>query len=603
MSRQTLTLVESRHDAVLSLTARSVFLCLPSAASLSFPFTGWGYRDTEFRVMPSGDIGLAGHRYSLSGQTMPQLRSWMEARTGIDVKDLTLSQPEPTLCERVVNAAFMREVERDCHHVDVSDRDRLFHAHGHTAQEIFTLRFSSFARVPDCVVYPASQAQVQTIVRLAAQHDVCIIPFGGGTTVSQSLLCPASERRMIVSLDLRLLSAITDVNRHNMTATIGAGAIGRQIEQQLNAQQLTLGHEPDSMEFSSLGGWIATRASGMRRSRYGNIEDIVLRITMVLSDGSLLHKSTASPRMSTGPDLHHIALGSEGTLGVITQAVVKVFARPECSVYGSVVFPSFTAGVEALREIQRQRLCPTSIRLVDNAQFQFGQALKADTGGEWTGEVVERVKRWYVTKHKKFDVNVMVAATLLFEGRKAEVAAQEAKVYAACAQYGGLRAGAENGVRGYFLTYMIAYLRDFGFQYSFIAESFETSCQWDAVNALCEGTKQLIVDSARRLGVSKRPFVSCRVTQSYDSGVCVYFYFGFVWKGLKDPVAVFSQIEHEAREAVLRYGGSLSHHHGVGKLRKDWVERQIGSSGVELLRMMKRGLDPKNVFGSGNLID
>ena len=213
------------------------------------------------------------------------------------------------------------------------------------------------------------------------------------------------------------------------------------------------------------------------------------------------------------------------------------------------------------------------------------------------------VKKWYVTRHLRFDVNEMVAATLVFEGRKDETAAQERAVYAILAKHGGVKAGAENGVRGYFLTYMIAYLRDFGFRYSFIAESFETSCPWDAILPLCEGTKAAISLTAKRLGVKKEPFVSCRVTQLYDSGVCVYFYFGFVWTGLADPVAAFAQIEHEARESILKHGGSLSHHHGVGKLRKEWMVRTVGESGVDVLKALKRGMDPKNVFGASNLID
>ena len=323
---------------------------------------------------------------------MPHLRAWMEARTGIDVMAVSPSQAEPQCPPPVVNEGFMAAIQSECHHVDQSDRDRLFHAHGHTAQEVFTLRFGQFQRVPDVVVYPSNQAQVQAIVRAAAQHEVCVIPYGGGTTVSQALLCPVNERRMICSLDLHLLSSILSINRNNMTAVIQAGAIGKDVEKALNAANLTLGHEPDSMEFSSLGGWIATRASGMRKNRYGNIEDIVQSITMVTADGRLLEKSVVVPRISTGPDVHQVILGSEGTLGVITQATVRVCEKAESVVYGSCIFPSYSAGVAALKEVQRLRLTPVSIRLVDNNQFQFGQALKVDNG-DWKGDVMDKVKK------------------------------------------------------------------------------------------------------------------------------------------------------------------------------------------------------------------
>jgi alkyldihydroxyacetonephosphate synthase len=137
----------------------------------------------------------------------------------------------------------------------------------------------------------------------------------------------------------------------------------------------------------------------------------------------------------------------------------------------------------------------------------------------------------------------------------------------------------------------------------FIAESFETSCPHEHVLALCDGVKKGIVASAKRNGVSRPPFMSCRVTQLYDTGVCIYFYFGFVWHGLKDPVAVFNAIEHDAREDILRYGGSLSHHHGVGKLRKHWMERTVSPTGIQALQGVKKALDPKNIFGNQNLID
>ena len=580
-----------------------------SASHANRHWNGWGFRDTEFTLTSSGDIALAGNRYAYSGRVMPHLRSWMEAKTGIDVQAASTSQREPVAPKPVVNEAFLRAVVAGCcHHIDTSDRDRLFHAHGHTAQEVYTLRFGMFARVPDVVVYPSTVEHVQSIMRLASEHSVCVIPYGGGTSVTQSLVCPSDESRTIVSLDMRLLCAITHIDRSNMTARIQAGAIGKAIEATLNSAGLTLGHEPDSMEFSSMGGWVATRASGMRKNRYGNIEDIVQRIQMVRADGVVVEKPTIAPRVSIGPDIHHLMLGSEGTLGVVTEVTVRIAARPECTVYGSVVFPSFQHGVNACRDIQRAHVTPTSFRLVDNNQFQFGQALKPanDTVSpiaDFSADMQERLKRWYVTRHLRFDVNTMVAATIVFEGTKAEVADQQRRVYAVCAQHGGVKAGADNGVRGYFLTYMIAYLRDFGFNYSFIAESFETSVPWSNVTQLCEQTKLTIINGCKSLGVTKPPFVSCRVTQLYDTGVCVYFYFGFVWSGLSDPVHVFETVEKMARDTVMVCGGSLSHHHGVGKLRKNYMVQSIGDSGMDVLKMVKKGMDPNNVLGSRNLID
>eukprot|EP00455_Lapot_gusevi_P019918 TRINITY_DN2118_c0_g1_i4.p1 TRINITY_DN2118_c0_g1~~TRINITY_DN2118_c0_g1_i4.p1 ORF type:complete len:219 (+),score=106.68 TRINITY_DN2118_c0_g1_i4:69-659(+) len=196
----------------------------------------------------------------------------------------------------------------------------------------------------------------------------------------------------------------------------------------------------------------------------------------------------------------------------------------------------------------------------------------------------------------------MTAVTLMFEGTAEQVAAQEKTVYSTAAKYGGKKAGSENGLRGYFLTFMIAYLRDFGFKYYFMAESFETSVPYDKVLELCDRVKARIRASAAAKGVPGTPFVSCRVTQLYDTGACVYFYFGFLFRGLKDPVKVFSEVEHEAREEIMRCGGSLSHHHGVGKLRKEFMSQTVGETGLHMLRGIKQTIDPQNIFGNGNLL-
>jgi alkyldihydroxyacetonephosphate synthase len=338
----------------------------------------------------------------------------------------------------------------------------------------------------------------------------------------------------------------------------------------------------------------------MRKNRYGNIEDIVVQIKFVTARGTL-EKSVAVPRISTGPDIHEIILGSEGILGVVTEVVVKVRPQSEFTMYGSMIFPDFESGVACLHEIGLRRLQPVSIRLVDNRQFQFGQVLKPEVK-DWKEKLINKAKKWYVTKHLQFDPDNMVAATLLFEGKKNEVLAHEKVIYNIASKYGGMKAGEENGIRGYFLTYMIAYLRDFGFQYQFIAESFETSVPYENVLVLCQNVKNRITMDCEEAGVVNPPLVSCRVTQLYDTGACVYFYFGFVWTGLKDPLGTFSRIEHNARDEILKMGGSLSHHHGVGKHRSSWLGDAISEPGMIVLEGIKRTLDPTNVFGAGNLI-
>lgn len=564
-------------------------------------WNGWGYKDTMFELNEAGQVCLKGNRYLFSGQNFPDLKNFFIKNVGLDISVTSKSQEMPPLPSAVTNEPFLAAIKQHYKKIATSDVERCFHSHGHTAQEVYTLRMQTFPRYVDLVVWPGSHADVEVIVEAANVHNVVLIPFGGGTSVTQALLCPANEKRMIVSVDMHMMNNIKWINRKNMVACIEAGAVGKDLEEQLKKFALCLGHEPDSAEFSTLGGWIATRASGMRKNKYGNIEDIALKIKTVTSLGTV-EKGCLAPRVSVGPDLHEMVLGSEGTLGIVTEVVCKVRHIPTNTRYGSILFPDFENGVACMHEIAMLRAAPVSIRLVDNMQFQFGQALKPEVH-DWKEQMMDKAKKWYVTKHKKFDPEHMTAATLLLEGSPEEIKQQEKTIYTIAAKYGGLKAGETNGIRGYFLTYMIAYLRDFGFDYQFMAESFETSVPWDHVYAVCQNVKNRIREDAKEQGIKFPPFVSCRVTQTYDNGACIYFYFGFLWTGLANPTNTFDIIEHNAREEILKLGGSLSHHHGVGKLRKAFMSDSVSPTGLKILQQLKQAVDPKNIFANGNLVD
>uniref|UniRef100_A0A8B9S054 Alkylglycerone-phosphate synthase n=1 Tax=Accipiter nisus TaxID=211598 RepID=A0A8B9S054_9AVES len=344
---------------------------------------------------------------------------------------------------------------------------------------------------------------VVKIVELACKHNLCIIPFGGGTSVSSALECPEEEKRTIVSLDTSQMNRILWIDEKNLTACVEAGIVGQDLEKQLAESGFCTGHEPDSMEFSSLGGWVATRASGMKKNIYGNIEDLVIHIKMVTPRG-IVEKNCQVPRMSTGPDIHHFIMGSEGTLGVVTEVTIKIRPVPEYQKYGSVVFPNFERGVACLREVAKQRCAPASIRLVDNAQFQFGHALKPQVASIFTS-FLDGLKKFYITKFKGFDPNILCVATLLFEGDREKVLQHEKQVYDIATKFGGLAAGEDNGQRGYMLTFVIAYIRDLGLDYYVIGESFETSVPWDRVLDLCRNVKERIVRECKEKGVQFAP--------------------------------------------------------------------------------------------------
>jgi alkyldihydroxyacetonephosphate synthase len=422
-----------------------------------------------------------------------------------------------------------------------------------------------------------------------------LVPYGGGTNVTEALRCLPDEERPIVAVDMGRMNRIEWIDPVDRMACIQAGATGRHLQAQLAEHGFTMGHEPDSLEFSTLGGWIATNASGMKKNRYGNIEDLVLDVTVATPAG-LLSRAQVVPRESVGIDPRLWMIGSEGTLGIITSAVVKLFPLPQEQRYGSLLFRSFEEGLSFMYALAQQDRPPASVRLMDNLQFQFGQALKPVTGG--AKKLKSRAEKWLVTGPLGFDPDRMVAITLVFEGTREEVVRQERDVYRLAKRHGGFRGGAENGRRGYLLTFGIAYIRDFVLQHGIVGESFETSVPWSRAAALIERVNARVLTAHRARGLPGKPFFSCRVTQLYETGCCIYFYMAFYGGGVPDAVGVYHEIEMEARAEVLSAGGSISHHHGVGKLRLPFVPDIMSPAGIEWRARLKAALDPDGVFAA-----
>ena len=215
-------------------------------------------------------------------------------------------------------------------------------------------------------------------------------------------------------------------------------------------------------------------------------------------------------------------------------------------------------------------------------------------------DLKSKAEKFFVTRVKRFEPDKMVACTLVFEGPRAQVEQQQRDLYRIAARHGGMKAGAENGRRGYQLTFIIAYIRDFLMNYYIIAESFETSVPWSHALSLCENVKRRLTDEYKRRGLPGKPFVTSRITQVYPTGVCIYFYFGFYYKGIPNPHEAYLELENIARDEILKSGGSLSHHHGVGKLRREFLPRIMSETALQWKRELKKTLDPTNVFGAGN---
>ena len=266
--------------------------------------------------------------------------------------------------------------------------------------------------------------------------------------------------------------------------------------------------------------------------------------------------------------------------------------------YDAILFPTFERGFAFLHDLMRSGAVPASVRLVDNLQFQLSQMLKPKAVG--LQAAMRKAERLFVTSVKGFDTLTMVACTLVYEGSRQQVAVEEAEVRRLMKRHGGMRAGAENGKKGYQLTFGIAYFRDFIMNHYILGESFETSVSWSQALTLCANVKRRLADEFTARNLPGTPFVTARITQLYDTGVAVYFYLGFYHKGVEHPEAVYAELEHAARDEILRCGGSLSHHHGIGKIRRDYLPRIFSPATRAWAADMKRAIDPANTFGIAN---
>ena len=309
----------SKRSQISSLhrSARIVPLPPPAQAADAESKHVWGFADTRFAINERGAVEMTGTRYAMSGQELPSLLPWMEKVIELNIDPTDQRPPRfPTSVPKPKShPAFVRALKRKVGTDQFSQDpwERLRHGHGHTQAEMYALKNGGLSRVPDAVLHPRSEADVAALMTLAKKHNVCVVPFGGGTNVTEALKCPEEERRFIISVDMKGMNQILWIDPVNHLACIEAGAVGRNIMAQLADYGFTMGHEPDSVEFSTLGGWVATHASGMKKNKYGNIEDILVDVTVFTTEGKIAREGT-NPRESVGLDPRKIYFGFRGSL-------------------------------------------------------------------------------------------------------------------------------------------------------------------------------------------------------------------------------------------------------------------------------------------------
>ena len=564
----------------------------------------WGYKDSGFKINTDKSVTFTGKRYPICGKRLYNFIPFVEEILGVEfaLEPKIKEVEKKHVSDPNINEPFMGDLKKsfDADRFSGEHNERLLHSHGqHSTDEVYKVLYKRLDRFTDLVFYIESEEETVKLIDLAEKHNVCLIPYGGGTNVTNALRPPIEEKRMVVSVDTRRMAAVESIDEHNLMVTVGAGITGKVLEQELNKRGFTVGHEPDSYEFSTVGGWISTNAAGMKKHKYGNIEDIVQNLRMVTPKGVINQKKPLT-RSSFGIKAQNILFGSEGNLGIITSATLKVHRLPESSAYESIIFKDWDTGVRFMYDLFHSNMVPASARLADNLQIRLGNALKENKKG--LSKVLDDFKKYILFNVKGVNPKKFTAAVFKIEGSNAEVENQRENLRTLSKKHGGILAGESTGKSGYLATMVIAYIRELIFTQNVLGETMETAVPWSKINQVKSEAHKLIVQLHKENKLPGKPFFTSRISKIYHTGVCMYNTIAMSFEGIENPEDVFTSIEHKMRENFILNGGSISHHHGVGKLRKEFMKDTVSESSIEMVRGIKQTQDPKNIFGVKNNI-
>ena len=564
----------------------------------------WGFKDSSFIINDDNTVTFTGKRYEgISGERLPYLIPFVTKVLNTDIKKEPYFKEieKKYVTERKINQDFVNDIKSffNDDQISFSDEERVLHSHGQNSpDEVFKVLYDKLEKFTDIVVYVENEEDVINLIEKAKKHNVCLVPYGGGTNVTNALQLPEDEERMIVSVDTRRLNKIISIDTKNLLIEVEAGITGKRLEEELQKKGFTVGHQPDSIELSTLGGWISTNAAGMKKNKYGNIEDIVQNVVMVTPNGTI-NQIKPLVRSSIGIKTQNLLFGSEGNIGIITKAVLKIHKLPECSDYESVVLKDWDTGLDFMYELAHSSSVPASARMLDSLHYQFGSALKPEKNN--IGKLKSKIQK-LVFKMKDFSTDDFVAAVFKLEGSYSEVEYQRKNIKRLAKKYNGLLGGSKEGKVGYNITMVIAYIREFFVPQGILGETLETAVPWSKVNQVKDEANKLLTELHKKYDLPGKPFFCSRISKVYHTGICMYNTMGINVRGIKNPEKVFSDIEHKIRECFIKNGGSISHHHGVGKLRKDFMPETISPGSIDVIQGIKKSQDPNNIFGISNNI-
>ena len=524
--------------------------------------------------------GFAGESFPPS----PALLEWLGARLG-DTEPFTAFDP---LGYQAPDPAGLPDL--GCRASQAS-LDRLAYSRGRGFPDLVRLRSGTVNHLPDAVAMPADASELEALLAVGASHDLQLIPWGGGTSVTGGVNPPAGSSP-VVTVDLARLSGLEAFDRASGLATFGAGTRGPELEVALADRGMTLGHFPQSWELSTLGGWIATRSAGQESLGYGRIEALVAGLDLVAPGGRL--EVPALPASAAGPDLRQLVLGSEGRFGVITRATVRVRPLPEDQRVEAILLPSWQGGVEASRELVQAGVPLALLRLSDATETQVAMMVGlADHAG------ASLLRGWLRLRGIKDHGCLMLLGA---SGDRDTVAAAFEDSKARLRRHGTVWLGRKPGNKWLADRFRHPYLRDGLFDAGYATETLETAAPWSKLDALYQA-----VSSALHVPIAdgERPSpVLCHLSHPYRDGASLYFTFFF--RCPRDPeeaIHRWAEVKRRATEAIAEAGGTLSHHHGIGAWHAPWYAREAGDAGWRALRRIAEELDPQGVLNPHVLLD
>lgn len=516
------------------------------------PWWGWG----PARALPDDVRTLLRETLGASGAARPRV-----AESEVRMREPALPDAARTAFTAAVGAANVRD-----------DRaTRLRHAGGKSTTDLLARRAGQADDAPDAVLRPGDHDEVRAVLDAAARHAVAVVPFGGGTSVVGGVEPLRGRFGAVVALDLARLDALLAVDPVDRTATLQAGVGAPEAERLLARHGYTLGHVPQSFEHATIGGFAATRSAGQASAGYGRFDEMVVALRAATPRGTL--DLGRAPASAAGPDLRHLLLGSEGTLGVLTEVTVRVWPCPDRIVEEHWTFPDFPSGAAALRRLVQLGMSPAVLRLSDETETFVNAAIAgADAAG---CRVVTR-----------------------YEGTTETVDARRTIARRVLADAGGVPddspSGAASFERGRFDA---PYLRDALLDAGVLAETLETATSWSRLADVHTAVRDAL-DAA--LSAPGAPAVVLgHVSHVYPDGAALYF--TAVCAQADDPVAQWRAAKRAAAAAIAAAGATITHHHAVGTDHLPWMPTEIGDLGVELLRSVKHTLDPTGILNPGKL--